>query len=1148
LRRHYTKAVSAKRIRMRVKDTNGDLLARAMMFAAMRRRSRWIMTVVDGADASRVMTWREFVVRRLKLSALLALIGLAIVGARDPESARAQNSSPRRIDFNRDIRPILSDKCWACHGPDAANKKIRLRLDSEAAALADLGGGRRAIAPRHPERSELVKRVSAADADMRMPPVSSGRSLGQDEIALLTEWIAQGAPWQTHWAFIPPQRPTAPGVKDRRWPRNAIDYFVLAPLEKEGLAPAPEADRETLVRRVSLDLTGLPPTPSEVDAFLRDRSPRAYENVVDRLLASPRYGERMAFKWLEAARYADTNGYQIDGERDAWRWRDWVIEAFNQNKPFDQFIIEQLAGDLLPNASLDQRIATAFNRNHRTNSEDGIVPEEYAVEYVIDRVDTASTLFLGLTMGCARCHDHKFDPLTQREYYQLYAYFNSIPEDGRASNHGNSAPWVAAPTSEQRRQLAKQEDEIARVERRLAAQLKGEALPRRRWERSLAGRPGAQWAPSDNLVFSNTLDQTGKVEAYEVDADGSSRAESKPMELGFKGGAPQLVASPTGQGAAFNGELYYDAGRIANFNYRDRVRDFKEKFAISAWFYSESEQGGAIVTKTADNAAEQENNLPKSRGYGLYLVNGKLHFNLVSVWADDSFRVETEAAPALRRWHHVVALFDGGEPHEKAQIYLDGEKQPLKLNHPRLFRNFADGAARLKIGAGGGERWLFKGRIDDVRIYNALLDERQIATLACADSLDRIAAIPPSRRTTAQELKLQWAFLEQGAPAALQQTWRERAELLRQRTRLKASFPTVMVMQELPQPRPAFVLKRGAYDAPGEQVSRAVPAVLPPLPAGAPNNRLGLARWLTRPEHPLTSRVTVNRFWQMLFGVGLVKTVEDFGAQGESPWVPELLDWLAVEFQRSGWDTKALLKTIVTSATYRQSSTVAPEILQRDPDNRLLARGPRTRLAAEVIRDQALFIAGLLVEKLGGESTRPYQPVGLWNDMVFKEIRYAQDHGENLYRRSLYTYWKRTIAPPEMVTFDAATRESCAVRETRTNTPLQALNLMNDVVYVETARILAERMMREGGASADERLRFAFRLATARPPNAAELQALRENWQAQFEYFAKRPAEAEKLLKVGEKPADARLNQTELAAYAMAASLILNLDEVITQH
>jgi Protein of unknown function (DUF1553)/Protein of unknown function (DUF1549)/Concanavalin A-like lectin/glucanases superfamily/Planctomycete cytochrome C len=1091
---------------------------------------------------------RMFTGRLLKLSALLTLIALAGVGAQMRESAQAQSGPSRRIDFNRDIRPILSDKCWACHGPDSGNLKIKLRLDSEKSALADLGRGRRAITPRHPEQSELVKRISAADPDMRMPPVSSGRKLSQKEIALLTEWIAQGATWQRHWSFIPPRRPELPVVNDEQWPHNEIDYFVLARLEKEGLLPAPEADRATLIRRVSLDLTGLPPTTAEVDDYLKDGSPEAYEKVVDRLLASPRYGERMAFKWLEAARYADTNGYQLDGERDAWRWRDWVIEAYNQNKPFDQFIVEQLAGDLLPNASLEQKIATAFNRNHRINSEDGLVPEEYAVEYVVDRVDTTSTLFMGMTLGCARCHNHKFDPLTQREYYQLYAYFNSIPEDGRASNHGNSAPWIAAPTGEQQEQMVKLETEIKQVEQRLAAQLKSEVQAQRRWERSLSERVGAQWAPSENLVFSHLLNQTGIEEIYEGKGGGSLPAVDKPMERGFKDGAPQFVASPTGVGAAFDGKLYYSAGKIANFNYRDRVRDFKEKFAISAWFYAESEQGGAIVTKTANNASEQENNLPKSRGYGLYLVNGKLHFNLIGVWADDSFRVETEASPGLRRWHQVAALFDGSAPYEKVQIYLNGEKQRLKLNNPRLFRNFADTSARLKIGAGGGEQWLFKGKIDDVRIYNTLLDAQQIAVLACADSLERIAAIPPLRRTPSQKLKMQWAFLEEGAPAALQQTWRKRAELRGQRAQLEASFPTVMVMQELLQPRPAFMLKRGAYDAPGDQVSRDTPAVFPRLPANAPNNRLGLARWLVQPDHPLTARVTVNRFWQMLFGTGLVKTVEDFGTQGALPSHPDLLDWLAVEFQRTGWDTKALLKTIVTSATYRQSSIVAPELSQRDPDNRLLARGTRTRLAAELIRDQALFIAGLLVEKRGGESVKPYQPAGLWNDMVFKEFKYIQDHGENLYRRSLYTYWKRTIAPPEMVTFDAATRETCVVRETRTNTPLQALNLMNDVVYVEAARALAERMMHEGGASADDRLRLGFRLATARLPKAAELHALRESWEAQLDYFTKHPAKAGQFLKVGEKAVDAKLNQKELAAYAMAASLILNLDEVITQH
>src|SRR5262245_32355241 len=500
----------------------------------------------------RVIKRRRSAGRLLKITAMLALLALVGIGTRMHESAQAQSRSSRQIDFNRDIRPILSGKCWSCHGPDAANLKIKLRLDSAKGVLADLGQGRRAITPRHPEQSELVKRISASP-DMRMPPVSSGRTLSRAEIALLTEWIAQGAEWERHWAFVPPRLPAMPAVNDRQWPLNPIDYFVLARLEKEGLLPSPEADRATLIRRVSLDLTGLPPTTDEVDAFLKDGSPEAYEKVVDRLLASPRYGERMAFKWLEAARYADTNSYQLDGERDAWRWRDWVIEAFNQNKPFDQFIVEQLAGDLLPNASLDQKIATAFNRNHRINSEDGLVPAEYAVEYVVDRVDTTSTLFMGMTIGCARCHNHKFDPLTQREYYQLFGYFNSIPEDGRASNHGNSAPWISAPTREQQAQMSKLETEIKQAEQQLSAQLKSEVPAQRRWEQSLSRRAGEQWAPSENLIFSHLLDQAGIEEIFESKAGDSSPAGNKPADRGFKDGTPQFVASPTGVGAAFDG-------------------------------------------------------------------------------------------------------------------------------------------------------------------------------------------------------------------------------------------------------------------------------------------------------------------------------------------------------------------------------------------------------------------------------------------------------------------------------------------------------------------------------------------------------------------------------------------------------------------
>ncbi len=1116
--------------------------------------------------------------RRRMIAALL--FGGVMIAVALAQAAPGGAGQTVTVDFNRDIRPILSDKCFVCHGPDATAKKIKLRLDSEAAATADLGRGRRPIVPGQPDKSELVKRITHADETMRMPPVDSGRTLTKQEINLLTEWIKQGAKWQSHWAFVAPVRPQRPQLKNSAWPKNAIDHFVLARLEREGLQPAPEADRATLLRRVSLDLTGLPPTPEELDDFLNDQSPNAYEKVVDRLLASPRYGERVAFKWLDAARYADTNGYQNDGDRYMWRWRDWVINAFNRNLPYDQFTIEQLAGDLLPNPTLDQRIATAFNRNHRLNSEDGLIPEEYAVEYVVDRVDTTSTVFLGVTMGCARCHTHKYDPFTHKEYYQLYAYFNSVPEDGRGSYH-TSEPWIPAPTVEQQERHQRIETDIAATSRKLNALVDAHQSDLRRWARALSSSGLQQWFPARNLLLRHSLDAGANVEMMgtperrEFAGYESAKPEmyAKQPPAGFRNGSPAYLSSPAGQGASFDGRVFYDAGRVADFDYSDRLYDHRDQFAISAWFYPESENSGAVVTHMQDKAGEKDGSLPKNRGYGLFFNDGKLHWNVVSVWADDSWRVETGAV-ALNEWHHVVAIFDGREPYERAQIYLDGRKQKLKLNNGRLFRTFADASASLRIGGGAGPEYRFKGRLDEVRVYSALPDAEQLAVLACADSLPAIAAIPVGKRTEGQRLKLLNAWLNTGAPAPAHQEWKRLHELKRAKTKLEREFPLVMVMEELPAARPAHILRRGAYDLPGEAVTRGLPASLNSANK-QPSNRLEFAQWLVSPENPLIARVQVNRFWQMLFGTGLVKTVEDFGSQGELPSHPELLDWLALEFREgetegwrdggkqslrqpttdnrqpttpSAWNVKHLLKTIVMSATYRQSSNVSPQLLQRDPDNRLLARGARFRLSAEMIRDQALAVSGLLVEKLGGPSVRPYQPAGLLNDMVFSNMtNYAQDKGPGLWRRSLYTFWKRTVLNPGMQVFDATAREQCTVRDTRTNTPLQALNLMNDVTYVEAARMLAERMMKEGGAAEAERLSWAFRAVTSRPPDQAEQQTLLENLNAQLAYFRSHPRGAEKLLMIGEKRNDAKLNTAELAAYATTASLILNLDEVITK-
>jgi Protein of unknown function (DUF1549)/Protein of unknown function (DUF1553)/Concanavalin A-like lectin/glucanases superfamily/Planctomycete cytochrome C len=1114
-----------------------------------------------------------------KLPVLLLACGLLVhLFHGEPAVGRAQ----RRIDFNRDIRPILSDKCFACHGPDAPNKKIKLRLDSEAAATADLGKGRRAIVPADPERSEVVRRITASDELMRMPPVYSGHKLTNTEIDLIIEWIKQGAQWQKHWSFIPPLKPELPQVKNRSWPKNAIDYFVLERLEREGLAPSPEADRAALIRRLSFDLTGLPPSLEEIDAFINDRSADAYEKVVDRLLSSSRYGERMAFRWLDAARYADTNGYQIDGNRDAWRWRDWVIESFNRNMPFDRFVIEQLAGDLLPNATLDQKIATAFNRNHRINAEGGIVPEEYRIEYVVDRVDTTSTVFMGLTMGCARCHNHKYDPFTQKEYYQLSAYFNSIDEDGHSFDQGNSPPWIAAPTRDQQRRLSQFKQEIGQAEDQIDLLSKKSAAMQRSWEQSLIssarGRSAQHWFPQDKLLVHLALDGIGKPvfnksdRPYHGQSDKRRDGASQKTEIGFKEGTPRYVSAPAGQGAAFDGKLFFDGGMHADFRYKSTSQDFRERFTIAAWVYPESEQSGSIVTKVSDNPADTENNIPRAEGYGIYFLNGKIHFNMVFRWGEDTLRVETERALPLKQWHHVAVVFDGSKAWEdRIRIYVDGRLEKLKFNQRNFFLFFGNSRETLKIGAGGGPQFRFKGALDEVLIYSRALDADEIAMLSCAESLEKIAAIPSANRTHIQALKIHHAFISQAGPVELKEAYERLIDLKKQRLDFEDTIPTLMVMEELPEPRPTFLLKRGAYDAPGERVGRGVPSALPSMPSSFPDNRLGFARWLVGPDHPLTSRIAVNRFWQMLFGTGLVKTGEDFGLQGELPSHPELLDWLAVEFMRgragdeedsasspalprsrapalSSWNVKALLKTIVMSATYRQASMISEELQQRDPDNRLLARGPRFRLSAEMIRDQALSVSDLLVEKLYGPSVKPYQPDGLYKDMAFSGLTgYERDKGEGLWRRSLYTFWKRTVLSPNMQVFDASAREFCTVRDTRTNTPLQSLNLMNDVTYIEASRMLAQRMLLEGGDTPRARISWAFRLATSRQPKDNEIDVLQRNLDKQMALFARNPQQASRLLSVGEMRNDSKLNVNELAAYAATASLILNLDEVITK-
>ena len=920
--------------------------------------------------------------------------------------------SGQEIEFNRDIRPILSDQCFACHGPDAAKRKTKLRFDTEAGARIELGKGRFAIVPGDPERSELVRRVTSSDTAVRMPPAYAGRAaLRADEIERIRRWISQGARWQPFWSFIPPQRPALPAVHDEKWARNPIDRFILARLEREGLHPAPEADKTALLRRVSLDLTGLPPTPAQVDAFLQDGSPDAYGKAVDQLLASPRYGERMAFRWMEAARYGDTNGYQTDGPRDMWRWRDWVIDAFNRNLPFDRFTIEQLAGDLLPDATLEQSIATGFNRNHRTSGEGGIIPEEYRVEYVADRAQTTAIVWMGLTVGCARCHDHKYDPISQKEFYRLFAYFNRIPDEkGFVWNYGNEDPLVKAPLPEQAQKLAELDRQVAAAQARFDAMQPQLRAAQRAWERSAPPAALRDWIPEEGLVFRSGRETT--------------------KAAGCDGGAREC-AWPAGEAAQhFDGKHYLEGdGKIADF-------DYMQPFTMAAWIQPES-ANGAIVSHVEDYF--------EGMGHAVLLVDGRIRVHILRRWTDLGIRVESAAPVALHQRQHVAVTYDGERKAAGVRIYVNGEPVAVKVLFDQNTEPIHHPKTPLRIGAGAGLR--FTGTIEDVSIWKRALGPEEAAV---------VAGEPTARRAA--------YFLEREAPREIRRAHDELAALQRDRKEFFAQIPSVMVMADSATPRDTFLLKRGAYDAPGDKVTAGLPEVLATPRPEWEKDRLGLARWLVDRKNPLTARVAVNRFWQSFFGFGIVKTVDDFGAQGEFPVHPELLDWLATEFMENGWDVKALQKTIVMSATYRQSSRVTAELLQKDPDNRLLARGPRFRLGPEVIRDQALAVSGLLVEKVGGPSVKPYQPAGLWQELGGGS-GYKQDTGGGLYRRSLYTYWKRTVAPPFMVNFDSPNREQCSVFENRTNSPLQALELMNDVTFLEAARKLAERMMTEGGAS-----------------------------------------------------------------------------------
>ncbi len=1160
------------------------------------------------------------------------------------------------IRFGRDIRPILSDRCFKCHGPDIGTRAANLRLDLREAAT-ELRKGGAAVVPGSPESSRLWQRVTSDDPHFRMPPPDSNkRPLTADEQNLVRRWIEAGAPYEPHWAFQPPRRPPVPQVRDAAWVRGPVDRFVLASLERQGIRPSAEADRTTLIRRAFLDLTGLPPTPDETNAFLADTRPDAWERWLEKLLTEEpyrtRYAERMTVPWLDAARYADTSGIHTDAGRQMWLWRDWVLHAYRDNMRFDRFVTEQLAGDLLPEATEQQKIASGFNRNHVTTDEGGAISEEYLVEYAADRTSTTGSVFLGLTLGCARCHDHKFDPVTQEDYYRVYAFFNSNEEPGLYSQEKDPnrafEPFMVVPTPEQRVQLASFREKLSEVQAELARPRFQEDIQRQTFILDAQKQTGLLWESARVTGASSVYGATLMPQADgSVLAGGQNpakdehhitlRTDARDLRLMMLEALPD-PSLPKGRiGRADNGNAVLagidaEARSIADPARRSHVRfvwawadveqsngDHRIVNALDAWddltwaVDGHNREGRRVALLLADKpfgfegGTELRVRLRYDSQYAQHVLGrvrlslarlGDAGLNLLpaasSSWymAGPFNAASKEAAYDKAFGPERDATIDTAKKYGKqswtfAEKLAEGQINPVGkdgVNVTYIGRRVLSPTARtqeISLGSDDGFALFVNGRQVAFRQVDrgAAPDQEKIAidlragentvvlkivntggpaafyyrTIARANELfdDLVASlIPESARGDALEARLVQAWREAYSPG-----YREQQQLLATTQKgladLDAKTPRTMVMKELPKPRETFLLLRGQYDKPDKKrpIARAIPAALGTLPSGAPANRLGLAQWLTSPDNPLVARVAVNRMWEMLFGSGLVRTSEDFGLQGEWPSHPELLDWLAVEFRESGWDIQHMLRLMMASNTYRQSSRVRPELRERDPDNRLLAYFPRRRLGAEFIRDQALYVSGLLVEKLGGASVKPYQPDGLWQEVAMLQSNtriYQRGEGPDLWRRSLYTYWKRACPPPSLMTFDAPTRESCTIRRASTNTPLQALVLWNDEQFVEAARVLAARTIRD---TTEDRQRVAqlFRRCTGRAPEDAELQRIVDALGRFRDRYREKPDDAAALLKIGVSPAPNDLQPPELAAWTMVASALMNLSETVTQ-
>jgi mono/diheme cytochrome c family protein len=1059
----------------------------------------------------------------------MALIALLVAAS---EAAQAAEAAKGSVVFNRDIRPLLSEYCLACHGPDPGARKADMRLDTKAGLFKQTKSEGPVVKPGSLKESALWQRIITTDTDDVMPPVKSHKVLKPEEKELIKRWIVEGAKWQDHWAFIAPERPALPKVKNAKWVKNPVDTFVLAKLEEKGLKPAAETDKRTLARRVTLDLTGLPPTPEEVEAFANDKSKDAYEKLVARLLDSPAYGEHRSRYWLDAARYADTHGLHFDNYREMWPYRDWVIKAFNQNMPFDRFTIEQLAGDLLDNPTQDQQVATGFHRCNMTTNEGGTIVDENLANYANDRVTTTSWVWLGLTANCAACHDHKFDPVTMKDFYSMAAFFRNTQQGGLDGNVKDSNPSITV--IDDAKDLARWQElpkAIEAAKQNVEAKRKSAEPEFAKWVGGLKAEEMEQELSGKDIVFHAELDD-GNTNEVTANVLGKEQKFKPTGELTL---APE--GRPT-RGIQLKKGVTVEFPEAGDF-------DHKQAFSYGAWVYVPKDYN---ETAAFFSRMDEKDNY---RGWDLWIQQGQFATHIVSQWPENAIKLKTSKRVAKKgKWQHLFVSYDGSGKPEGVKLFLDGELQTLETENGKGITGSIRTKVPFKLAQRSGGAHLDGLGLQDIRLYSRELNPAEIAALANFSTLKKLLATPVEKWKPEQRKPIFDYYLATKSDS-FKAAQTAQANLEKEREGIRLKYPVTHVQMEKKDSMPmANILFRGQYDQPKDKVVAAPFGFLNPLPQGAPTNRLGLAEWLVAKENPLTARVTVNRFWQELFGTGLVKTTEDFGVVGEVPVNPALLDWLAVEFRESGWDVKKFFTLIVTSSAYRQSAETTPEKLDKDPANRFLSRGPRFRMDAEMVRDYALATSGLLVKKVGGPSVKPYQPSGVWEAVAMPESNtrnYKQDKGEALYRRSMYTFWKRAAPPASMDVFNAPSREVSCTRRERTNTPLQALATMNDPQFVEAARKLAEASLRENPADVNRAVEVMAERVLVRPLASKERTVVKDTLREALAYYAGKPEDAQKLINYGDSKPDAKLDAPKLAALTMVANQLMNLDEVLNK-